>query len=902
MDRKLYDLMDWAAVEEVVYSESADPHAVLGPHVIQEGLLIQAFVPSAVKMETVLTDTGEIVEMDREDDSGFFACLIRDSGRVPYRFRVYDADGAAEECEDPYAFVPVWEEEDLQKFAAGNHASIWKLLGAHPDVISGTAGVRFSVWAPNAMRISVVGDFNRWDGRTHQMGRLGNSGVFQIFVPGLSAGAIYKYEIKTKDRRVLLKADPYAFASQLRPESASVVSDLSGYDWDDSAWMDLRKEESEFSTAHPLNILELHLGTWLREHLPEGEPGDYVTAAELLAEHAREMNCTHVGLLPLTEHPLDESLGYQTTGYYAPTSRFGTPKEFMAFVDRLHREGIGVILDWPGARFPKDSFGLAEFDGTALYEEPGSGDTDVFRFGCPEVDNFLIADLLFWAETYHIDGFRVVDMSSILYFGNGNHNMYGGGENLEGVNFVRKLTETLRKNFPDVMMIADGSAEWPMTTGNVRNDGLGFDYRWNLGWTQGFLNYLSFRPEDRPAHYGELTYSMLYQYSENYILPLSHASVSGGQPSLMSRMPGETGEEKAAGFRAAYGWFMTHPGKKLLAAGQEAGPAEAYVRALNALYLTHPALWKLDNEPAGFEWINCHSWQENVTAFLRKSGDPEEDLLVIINFRPDSYEKFNVGVPYYGTFREIFNSDAAEYGGSGMRNVRPLIAKKLEVDERSEAITVKLAPYGVLIFTCTRRERPVRRAVNTVKETAAAAAGTAVETASGAAEIAVGKAAGAASLAAGKAADAVNYAAESSDTVSAVLKTASEVKENAVKTVSEVKDSAVKTASEVKDNAVKTASEVKDSAVKTASEVKDNAVKTVSAARKKAAKTASAARKKAAETASAAGKTAVEKASAAKKTAVEKAAAAKKTAVKTATAAGKAAAKKVEELRGKDVK
>ncbi|MBR4165666.1 MAG: alpha amylase C-terminal domain-containing protein, partial [Lachnospiraceae bacterium] len=401
------------------------------------------------------------------------------------------------------------------------------------------------------------------------------------------------------------------------------------------------------------------------------------------------------------------------------------------------------------------------------------------------------------------------------------------------------------------------------------DDGLGFDYRWNLGWAQSFLNYLAVRPEDRPQHYGDLTYTLLYQYSENYILPLSRAAVSGGQPSLTARIPGASEEEKEAGFRAAYGWFMTHPGKKLLTAGQEPEALGNYIRTLNGLYLSHPALWKLDSEPAGFEWINCHSWEENVTAFLRKSGKQEEDLLVIINFRPEAYEKFNVGIPYYGMFREIFNSDAEEFGGSGMRNARPLTAKKLEVDERTEGITVKLAPYGVLIFSCAKRERPVRKAVNSVKETAAAAAESAVETASGAAEIAVEKASGVASFAVEKASDAAGMAMERAG-------------------------SAVEKASE--------SSDAVNAVLKTVSAAKERAAKTASAARETAAKKASAARETAAKKASAAKETAAKKASAAKETAVKKASAAKETAVKKASAAKKAAVRKVDELRGKDVK
>ena len=874
MEQYLYDLMDWRAVEEIVYSESENPHAILGAHPVAGGVLIQAFVPGAKRVQALILPKEAAIEMEEADENGFFACLVPERRQLTYRLRIVYEDGREEEIEDPYRFVPEYDSSDLRKFAAGTHYEIYRKMGAHLETRSGVSGVSFSVWAPNAMRVSVVGDFNHWDGRRHQMRRLGESGIFHIFIPGLDVGMLYQYEIKTRKRELRLKADPYAFASELRPGAASVVADISRFPWEDKDWMESRPDTERKKRRSPLSIYEMNLCSWR-------DLTNYRELAAELAVYLKEMGYTHVQLMPVMEYPLDESLGYQTGGYYAPTARLGTPEDFMWFVNHLHREGIGVIVDWTGARFPKDSFSLADFDGTPLYELPGGeADTAVFQFGRTEVENFLIANVLFWAKEYHIDGFRVMDMSSILYFNAADgvrSNLYGGGENLDGAVFLQRLNTVMKKQCPGVMMIGDGSAERPKTTNPVKDGGLGFDFRWNTGWTHGLIGYMQ-RPEDeRSAHYGEMTYSLLYQYSESFILPLFHEAGGRQQASLTRCMPGEKKEQRLANLRVLLGFFMAHPGKKLLFSGQEFGMEEAwhfgralswellkeepnrrrqnYVRDWNRLYLEQPALWLLDEEPAGFDWINCHSWQENVAVFLRRTREEKEDLLIAVNFSERSYPKFNVGVPYHGSYKEIFNSDREEYGGSNLLNLRALSSKKTEVDERRESITMRLPAHSVLVFSCRRRPAEAGGAAGPGK----ADGGKGQKSKKAPAEVLAAHARAAKRTAAGTAAAAKKAAAE----------TAASAQKTAVKTASAAKKTALEAASAAKRTATGTAAAAKKAAAETAANAQKTAAKTAAAAKKAAAKTAANAQKTAAKTAEAAKKAAAKTASMVRKTAEE---------------------------------
>lgn len=735
--------MDWAGIEEIVYSEAANPHNMLGAHMTDEGMLVQAFIPTARDITVKLTSTGKQYQMEMADEAGFFAALIPRKTLADYTLLVFYDNGTLSEIHDPYSFAPQFTEADLKKFGAGIHYSIYEKMGAHPMTIKGVDGVYFAVWAPCAMRVSVVGEFNFWDGRLHQMRRLGDSGIFEIFIPGVKKGAVYKYEIKFKNGDPALKADPYANYAELRPNTASVVWDLNQFTWTDDEWM--KKRAKTDTKTEPMSIYEVHLGSWKRKEFELDENGAAIVGSEFynyreiaveLAAYVKEMGYTHVELLPVMEHPLDASWGYQVTGYYAPTSRFGTPDDFMYFMDYMHSQGIGVILDWVPAHFPRDAWGMAQFDGTCVYEhaDPRQGahphwGTLIYNYGRPGVSNFLIANAMFWADRYHADGIRYDAVASMLYLDYGKNpgewvaNIYGGHENLEAVEFLKHLNSVFKGRKDGAILIAEESTAWPKITGDVKHDGLGFDYKWNMGWMNDFLNYMKCDPFFRCHHYNELTFSMIYAYSENFVLVFSHDEVVHGKGSLANKMPGATQEEKFANLRAAYGFMLGHPGKKLLFMGQEFGQMDEwnenaslewnllqypihsqmqeYTKELNHFYQSHPALYAKDYHPDGFEWLNCMDSANNIVAFVRKTDKPEETLLFVCNFAPVLHQKYMVGVPFEGKYKEIFNSDAEKFGGSGKGNPRAKSSKKVECCGREQSITIQLPPLGVCIFSCT---------------------------------------------------------------------------------------------------------------------------------------------------------------------------------------------------------
>lgn len=731
MGDKVYDYMDWAEIEAVMYSEEKYPRNILGPKMTEDGLLIQCYFPGFDAVSVRTPNTGETYAMIQEEE-GYFAALLPVETIVPYEF-IAVRDGAESVWKDAYAYPCQITEKEEQQFNAGICYNIYEKMGAHPMTVDGTEGTYFAVWAPNAMRVSVVGDFNDWDGRRHQMHYQGASGIFELFIPDIHEGDIYKYEIKAQGGLTYLKADPYANASELRPNNASVVADLNKYEWRDQKWMKERRKLQ--GDKMPMYVYEMHLGSWRK-------PDDgryfynYREIAPMLAEYIKEMGYTHVELMPVMEHPLDESWGYQVTGYYAPTSRYGTPEDFMSFIDTLHEAGIGVILDWVPAHFPRDTFGMAAFDGTCLYEhlDPRKGahphwGTLIYNYGRPQVTNFLISNALFWAEKYHADGIRMDAVASMLYLDYGKNdgewvaNIYGGNENLEAIEFLKHLNSIFKKKHPGVMMIAEESTAWPKITGDIEDDGLGFDYKWNMGWMNDFIGYMKNDPLYRGSHHGELTFSMIYAYSEKFMLSFSHDEVVHGKGSLLNKMPGEP-KLKFANLRAAYAFMMAHPGKKLLFMGQDfAQPEEwseqnglhwdllqqpehkqmqEYMKELITFYKTQPALYDKDFVPEGFEWINFTDWEKNVVSFLRKARKSEEMLLVVCNFSDVVYEDYQVGVPYAGKYKEIFNSDSKNFGGDGVTNPRVKMAKKQECDERKYSIRIKVPALGVSIFNFTK--------------------------------------------------------------------------------------------------------------------------------------------------------------------------------------------------------
>ena len=753
MNDKLYHMIDWGDVEEIEYAEAQEPKRILGPHEMEGGTLWQVFLPHAEEVALVLENQAPI-NFERGDEAGFFALWLPQKP-ADYQLNVTFDNGVHVRMEDAYnpKFSSIFTETDYRKFSEGIAYTLYEKLGAHPMNRDGAEGVNFAVFAPEALRVSVVGDFNLWDGRRHQMQRDQYSGIYELFVPGMAAGDLYKFEIKPKHGGApFLKADPYAFYSELRPANASIVWE-SSYCWEDGDWLKARKEQ-DFKKV-PMNVYEVHLGSWKQRAAAVNEDGSAVNGSQFysyrelaqeLAAYVKEMGYTHIELLPVMEHPFDGSWGYQVTGYFAPTSRHGNPDDFKYFIDYMHREGIGVILDWVPAHFPKDAFGLAQFDGSHVYEheDPRRGEhphwgTLIFNYGKPQVTNFLISNVIFWAEQYHADGIRMDAVASMLYLDYGRNagewipNIYGGNENLEAIEFLKHLNSMMHKRNPGVLMIAEESTAWPKVTGDTEDGGLGFDLKWNMGFMNDFLHFMQTDPYFRKDQYGALTFSMLYNYSEQFILVFSHDEVVHLKGSMLGKMPHADLTEKAQDLRAAYGYFFGHPDKKLLFMGQDFAQNDEwqecmslewdllkyplhknmqdYVRELSHLYLSHPALWQEDYEPEGFEWINCAYQKESMVIFLRKTQKPEETLLVVSNFDTVDHAKFRVGVPFMGSYKEILNSDSRAFGGKGkIGNPRAVRAKKMNWDGRKQSIEINIPAMSTLFFRCTPETEELQKA------------------------------------------------------------------------------------------------------------------------------------------------------------------------------------------------
>jgi 1,4-alpha-glucan branching enzyme len=670
------------------------------------------------------------VELEPQDGTGVFEGVIPDA-KLPlaYELEVRYPAGETYTLRDPYSFMPTVGELDLHLAGEGRHEALYGRLGAHARVLEGIAGVSFAVWAPNARSVSVVGEFNGWDGRLHPMRTLGASGIWELFLPDVAPDTRYKYEIRGPDGRLRLKADPLAFRTELPPKNASIVH-RSVYEWRDDGWLE-RRRAADMLTS-PVSVYEVHLGSWRLNTLQGNRPLTYIELADELSEYVTDMGFTHVELLPVMEHPYTPSWGYQVTGYFAPTSRFGTPDDYRAFVDRLHEAGIGVILDWVPAHFPKDDWALARFDGTALYEheDPRRGfhpdwGTLVFNFGRNEVRNFLVSSALYWLKEMHADGLRVDAVASMLYLdysrkpGEWVPNEHGGNEDLDAIAFLQQLNEVAHANEPGVLMTAEESTAWPGVSRPVYLGGLGFGMKWNMGWMHDTLAYFEHDPVHRKHHHHQLTFSLIYAFSENFILPLSHDEVVHGKRSLLGKMPGDPWQQ-LANLRSLYAYMWAHPGKKLLFMGGEIAQerewdaegsldwhllerlghsgVQSLVRDLNTHYRAEPALWEVDFDPAGFRWLEANDGDNNVLAFLRRSRDGERSVVCVGNFSPVPRYAYRVGLPKGGTWRELVNTDSTLYGGSGVGNLGSVQAESKPWHDQPFSAEVTLPPLGVVWF------------------------------------------------------------------------------------------------------------------------------------------------------------------------------------------------------------
>jgi 1,4-alpha-glucan branching enzyme len=623
---------------------------------------------------------------------------------------------------------------DLHLFNEGNHYRIYEKLGSHAATIDGAAGLHFAVWAPNADRVSVVGDFNRWDGRANICEPVASSGIWATFVPGLGYGEKYKYEVRSRSGALVLKADPYARRFEVPPRSATIAWDASGYRWGDAEWLAARAARTEH-LDEPVSVYEVHLGSWRRGL--GNEPLTYRDLAEQLVPYVTDLGYTHVELLPVMEHPFTGSWGYQVTGFFAPTSRFGAPEDFKFFVDACHQAGLGVLLDWVPGHFPKDGYGLIQFDGTALYEhlDPRLGEhrdwgTLIFNYGRHEVRNFLLSNALFWLDEYHADGLRVDAVASMLYLdysrkeGQWVPNRYGGRENIEAIDFIRQLNIVVHEQFPGAMMVAEESTAWPAVSRPVYTGGLGFTFKWNMGWMHDMLRYMSKDPVFRKWQHNDITFSMLYAYTENFMLPFSHDEVVHGKGSMVGKMPGDMWQ-KFANLRALYGYMFGHPGKKLMFMGGEFGQTREWnhdysldwhllqyrdhqglqqlVRDLNRLYRTEPSLHDLDVRPEGFSWIDCNDHESSVVSFVRRSADPADFTLFVLNFTPVVRYDYRLGVPEAGHYREVINTDAEVYGGSNVGNAGGVDAEDVQKHGYEHSVSLVLPPLACLVLKLDRK-------------------------------------------------------------------------------------------------------------------------------------------------------------------------------------------------------
>ena len=734
---------DPAEIDRLVHASHWDPFRLLGQHATATpGRVVRAFLPEARAAWVVDLAKGEPgvrVPMDRIHLDGFFEKAFPGKAPFPYRLAVEDHEGHAWDFVDAYQFGPVLTDYDLHLLAEGTHYKNYERLGAHLITHEGFRGVHFALWAPNAERVSVAGNFNHWDGRRHPMRSLGTGGYWELFVPDLSQGEVYKFEIKSREKGYLVsKADPYGFSAEHRPKTASVVWDVTRFAWTDESWMADRVESQAFDK--PMSIYELHLGSWKRR--PE-EGNRWLTYRELADElvvYLDETGFTHVELMPITEHPFDGSWGYQPIGNFAPTSRFGTPDDFAYFVDTLHRHKIGVLLDWVPAHFPRDLHGLGFFDGTHLYEheDPRLGEhrdwgTMIYNYGRAEVRNYLLGNALFWLERYHLDGLRVDAVASMLYLdysrkaGEWLPNKYGGNENLEAIDFLKKLNELTHEHAPGCLMIAEESTSWPGVSRPTYTGGLGFSLKWNMGWMNDTLAYMHKDPIYRRFSHGALTFSLIYAFNENFILPLSHDEVVHGKGSLLEKMPGDTWQ-KFANLRLLYGYMWGHPGKKLLFMGCEIaqwrewkhdesvdwhllqwGPhagVKRLVSDLNRLLKDEPALHEVDFEWTGFDWLELNDSENSVLAFVRRGKRVGEEVVVVCNFTPVVRHGYKVGVPHGGFYRELMNTDAGIYGGSNAGNEGGVWALPGEHAGKPFHLPLTLPPLGVVFLKAAAGSHP----------------------------------------------------------------------------------------------------------------------------------------------------------------------------------------------------